>query len=421
MTSIEDRLRVAARAAADTVADGSAPPLRLPQRRTARWPTFPRGRRTLLAAPAAALAVAAIVITASLVARGPATRTGAGASPGPPVAHAIVPPALPPPYAVSLTYVGQYKSWKIARTDAVVTASMSGAVIATVRPPAPYNAFVAVTSTDTQHGRTFVLAAQHLAPPQERGPGSFPSTRLYQLQVSPSGSGAQAKLTPLPIPIFAPATFGDMALSPDGTQLAVAQNWWENGRPVQGLRLYSMRAGTSGDWVLSIGRGYPVEDVESPSWEANGRLLAMDTSTGKCLDCIRLLNTAEGGTLLDASQLLVRSPNLHTQVDWDATLLSPDGSTVLRSAIVSIPVGKNTSYDVSRIYRYARSGRLEKTMNFAAHGVDLTMLWCTGNGRDFIVSRVSESTEAGFATASLYAGGRWYALALPAQTLSVSW
>jgi hypothetical protein len=421
MSSIEDRLRLAALAVAGTVADGSAPRLQLPRRRLARFPEQLRGRGAALAAPAAAVAVAAIVVAVSLTARAPATGPGprAGARPS---AIVPAPPVLPPPYAVSLDYVGQWKGWKINRTDAVVTASTSSAVIATVTPPKPYNSFVEVTGTNTPDGRVFVLAAEHLDPPSS-GPGRFPSARLYELRVSPAGSSAKVALTPLPIPVFPSATFGAMALSPDGSQLAVTQDWSQGAGRVGGLRVYSMRTGSWRGWALAgMPWTYPVEYVASPSWEASGRLIALDTSVGKCLDCIRLLNTAEGGTLQDASKIIVRSPNLHTQVDWDATLISPDGSTVLRSAVVSIPVGQHESYDVSRLYVYAaRSGRLERTMDFPAHGIDETVLWSSPSGAAFILSRVAEGLGPGYITASLRADGRWYALALPAQAQQVAW
>jgi hypothetical protein len=421
MSSIEDRLRLAALAAAGTVADGSAPPLRLPRRRLARFPAMLRGRGAALAAPAAAVAVAAIVVAVSLTARAPGHGSATGVLP-PAHATTTAGPGQPPRYSVALNYVGQYKIWKIDRTDAVVTDSRSSAAIATLQPPKPYNAFVDVTGADTPDGQVFVLAAQRLKPPSKR-PEGWPSTRLYELRVGPSGSGAKPRLTALPIPVFAPLYFGDqaMALSPDGRQLAVGQNWKQGKQWESGLSLYNMQTGAVRRWVLPGAQlGYPILSVHSPSWEANGRLIALDTSSGKCLDCVRLLNTAATGSLLDASRLLVRSPNLHLQVDWDATLISPDGSTVLRSAVLSIPVGHHEFYDVARLYFYAaRSGRLERTMYFGTHNVDQTLLW-SGGGRTFILARSVEG-EGPFITGSLYGPGYIYRVALPAQAQQAAW
>ena len=81
MNLVEDRLRAAARAAADTIAPGSAPPLRLEQgaRRPLpgryRWPD--RGRATRLIAP---LAAAAAVVAVA----GVAVHLGSGTQPGRP-------------------------------------------------------------------------------------------------------------------------------------------------------------------------------------------------------------------------------------------------------------------------------------------------------------------------------------------------
>jgi hypothetical protein len=72
MSMIEDRLRAATHAAADTVPPHSAPPLRLPEptRRAARGTSRPRGRELTarLVAPLAASAtvIAVIAVAASL-------------------------------------------------------------------------------------------------------------------------------------------------------------------------------------------------------------------------------------------------------------------------------------------------------------------------------------------------------------------
>jgi len=80
MNLIEDRIRAAARAAAETVAPYSVPPLELPAE-------HPRGdgwrRRWLVPAAAAAAVVIVIAVTALTVGPGTRTRAPGGAVTGP--------------------------------------------------------------------------------------------------------------------------------------------------------------------------------------------------------------------------------------------------------------------------------------------------------------------------------------------------
>ena len=93
MTSTEERLRAATRAAADTVPPGSAPPLRLPgaQPGRARWDQRHRWIRAMV--PLAAAAAVAAVVIASLALTGgvPTSSPGGSASPAKTVALHGVP------------------------------------------------------------------------------------------------------------------------------------------------------------------------------------------------------------------------------------------------------------------------------------------------------------------------------------------
>ena len=81
MTSTEERLRAAARAAADTVPPGSAPPLRLPDVQPGRARRDQRHRWVRAMAPlAAATAVAAVVIASLALTRGVPTSSPGGAA-----------------------------------------------------------------------------------------------------------------------------------------------------------------------------------------------------------------------------------------------------------------------------------------------------------------------------------------------------
>jgi hypothetical protein len=222
MSSIEDRLRAATLAAARTVPDGSAPPLRLPARLPAPRMRLPRLRGRLLAvvAPIAAAAAVAGVVAGTVVAH---SHDG---NASPPPAGPVAAPRLPPPYLVALHYVGTYKGWKMQRADAEIASTATGRVLATVRVPEPYNAFVAVTGA--YDDRTFVLAAQKLSyrsgrPAHAPAGPVFPATQLYEMHVTVTGHAVSYALNRVPGGLLPPATFGDMALSPDGTRLAVDQ------------------------------------------------------------------------------------------------------------------------------------------------------------------------------------------------------
>jgi hypothetical protein len=69
MNTIEDRIRAAARAAAETVTPDDVPPLRLPARRARRSWSFGSAWTRRLAPTAAAVAVVVVVIAALAVSR----------------------------------------------------------------------------------------------------------------------------------------------------------------------------------------------------------------------------------------------------------------------------------------------------------------------------------------------------------------
>jgi hypothetical protein len=121
--------------------------------------------------------------------------------------------------------------------------------------------------------------------------------------------------------------------------------------------------------------GYPIDVITSPSWEANGRLLALSVSSGTCQFCVRLLNTSSRGTTVQAaSRVIARSPNLHAQnSDWNSTLIAPDGSQAVRTA------------------------------------------------RSYIMSSLAEGDGPPFVSAARYAGGHRTAMRLPAQTITATW
>jgi len=280
VNTLEDRVRTATQAIAGTVAPGSAPPLRLPAgpaprrapgriRRWAHW----------LTPAAAALAVTAVVLGTLALQRG---QGGLPDSPGP------LPGGLPRYYA-ALVQEPSGPWWAQVRT------TVTGKVLATVRPPLPYTRFSEVAATPDDH--TFVLAGI--------GPQGQPSvTQLYALRVNPATGGV--RLSRLPIPLIPERwRVNALAVSPDGTRLAVALEPGGAQRPR--LQLYSMTSGARlREWGVNTGRPGAAPVVGFMSWAADGRTLEYSYPVRG--NGAALLDVTRPGTNLLGNSTIVQFP-----------------------------------------------------------------------------------------------------------------
>jgi hypothetical protein len=421
MKEIEDRLRAAAQAAADTVSQGSAPPLRLPALPGSRFSLpgrlRPRAGRRMIAPVAAAAAVAAVV-TVSLVVTGGELRSGPAQAPGEtatscatsspapsttssatpnapssatpsstssatpsttpststlsavsstmlsapdPAAQAVL--ASVPPYYVVLT--------RPPGTEAMVRATDTGAVLATLAPPSPYGMFTAVTAA--ANDRTFVLAA---APsPTDRRGGD--STGLFLLCLNAAGQPT-AGLTALPITAGpAAADVTGIALSPDASRLAVVVS---QGNPVNSeIVVVTLATGsaTEWQWPTSGWVGNWKSNGSPLSWTANGQTLAFQawreyqtprtTPAGasrlhktfkvSLTTEVRLLDADGPGGSLASSTLAVEWTASSSYVLLNGnTIITPEGTTIvcvtatqssLNRVITEQPSGVATEYSVS--------------------------------------------------------------------------
>ena len=330
MNMIEERIRAAARAAAETVAPDSVPPLELPAAPRRRWL---RGGRTAgatrtpwavrLAPVAAALAVIAIVITMVNVrhtesrppATGPSLLAPPGVPAGPPVSS-YVRSGQVPPYYVTAT-----------ETDAVVHLTVSGASVATIRPSLPGGTMVAVTTAGD--GRTFVLGEQG----QDRKAVTF-----YQFRLG--SSGRPGALSRLPMSVTDGKTMTGLALSPDGTKLAIAV---VPGGGVQQVRLYPVHGGQARTWSATGGGPYGATWL---SWPASQRTLAFNWSVGHTRS-VRLLNLGTaGGSLLAASRPVVTLGNTANMgqtlyIGPDDMIITRDGSAIVGASNEITNIAKN--------------------------------------------------------------------------------
>jgi hypothetical protein len=327
MTPLQDKLRAALRETANEIPP-EAPPLRLsPEPRVRRNGRDPHSRWRAWAAPLAAAALVVAVIAVSLAVAGnvrpqqsTAAPTGAG--------------RLPPYYVALITQKPDSDIYSLGATAAQVRSTLTGAVLAKVAPPKPYVAFTGVTGAAGD--RTFVLSAQgpnH--PPAKPSPQQYyPAQRFFLLRINPDAqAGARMSLTALPA-AYSPAgtAIHDMALSPDGTELAA-----DVGGELFSDQLYvfDLATGTERAWSArtcaecfpsSGGLGYGGVNVDALSLTADGQHVAFVWE-----NTVRLLDTrAPGSNLLaDSKTVAVWTNGQNAYAMWRGAIITPDGRTVL--------------------------------------------------------------------------------------------
>src|SRR5215831_12480850 len=369
MNTIEDRLRAATKAAADTVAPGSAPPLKLPEepggfgwlrggpRRPAGWPGW--------LAPAAA---AAAVVAASQVI--------SGAFDGHQQATTSVTPAEAgvSSYYVALRFSRGTRCCDTPKTWAAVVNTATGAVLATVAPPKPYVTFAGVSGAGD--GRTFVVAAQRRT--------NEPANRFFLLRINPAGRpGDRARLSPLPIPEDKNQVLS-FALSPGGRSLAVAD--------FAGVQILNVSTGAQRTWHPSLGGSYLGSATTDAllSWSADGRKLAFaynSDSTG--MGAYLLDTTAPGSNLLASSRRLVHAPKPGINATpWYQVRLTPDGRTVI--AVLAARGRRDPNGAAQKLEEFsARTGRLLRVLNYLpVHNyTDVEqVLWTSPSGHALLVA-----------------------------------
>src|SRR5262249_7120772 len=127
--------------------------------------------------------------------------------------------------------------------QAVVRATATGAVLATVRPPRPYATFSAVTGAADD--RTFVLAAQ---PRQQPTASGHVLIKFFLLRLDPAAG--TARLTALRIPTVSGSWIqgAGIALSPAGSKLAVALSIERQSV----IELFDLAGGPVREWTAQL-------------------------------------------------------------------------------------------------------------------------------------------------------------------------
>jgi hypothetical protein len=198
---------------------------------------------------------------------------------------------------------------------AVVGVTATGAVRGTVAPPKPYAVFSWVAAAG--NGRTFVLGA---SPALHRGDAIDKPrpVKLFRLVLGPSGR--PGRLVPLPIP--SETGISGVAVSPDGSKLAVSL--LSDGSAGSRIQVFSLATGTRREWVWAsrgtIGSIAMLVASGGLQWEADSRTLMFEVTTRARTGWpaqLYLLDTAAPGGSLQASSTRIPVPS--ADLGWQHT------------------------------------------------------------------------------------------------------
>jgi hypothetical protein len=306
------------------------PPLAVIKRR--------RRRRTTQRAAAAGGALAAVTAGVIFLAAWPSPAP----RPAPPVSPYLAAP-LPAPDAGPGT-APYFITLDAGNRQPATVSSARGEVLGQVLPPAPGLTLTWVAAAGDD--RTFAFAARDRA-----GQTTFWELRL-------SAAGRPGKLTRLPVPPLAGGQVTGLALSADGSALAIASSTGPSGQGPR-LEVASLATRTVRTWSAVTGQ------VSMLSWAGDDELafywLRADpvTSVPRPGSGVRLLDaTRPPGSPLAASRLLVADDvTVHRSAGITGARITPDGRAVL------LTLHPAPRHGLFRIVRFsAATGKLEQVI-----------------------------------------------------------
>jgi hypothetical protein len=341
MTQLEDRLRrdlskFAERARTETIRGPQHTPVRT-RSRSVRW----------LAPAASVLAVTAVVAGVSLVAaHGPGREPRLAFGPPTPAAPASLPAGMPRYY---VTLYQSYTAHNGIITVAVVRSSATGRTLTRVDVPTLVSGgdVVSPSISGAADDRTFVITE----------PGGLSTTDhnvvwFYLLRLAADGRAAQLKRLPINLPDTT-ETDGSVALSPDGTRLAIGEVPCQQGRCYTGLRVVTLATGAARTWTMPAQQGEAW--LSFVSWAGDSTVAFLRGQQ------YRLLNvTGQGGSLLAART--IASPPPPPGVLLEA-LVTANGSTVIGSTVTNISDGNRVTVIARIIEISARTGKLLRVLS----------------------------------------------------------
>jgi hypothetical protein len=346
MTGLEDRLRDELSQLAALAQPETIHPLRAPAPRR-------RAVARFLAPIGAMAAVAAVAITAAVIAPWQPHR---GAAPVPAAPELVRSDTVPRFYM--LAYQSYVDGGRKFVTYAAVHSSATGATLAQVTLPGLQyqGGYYSPSISGAANDRTFVVMETN-----NTSVGSI--VWLFRLQVSASGRSIQ--VTRLPSHVPSTMSIDDVALSPDGTRLAMTAQWDCGQYRCQytGIRVVNLATGAVTSWSTHT-NGAPFNG----SWAGNNAVAFewQPSAKGEAAGYRVLPLSAAPADLLTASQPIA-SPRAVSTGYVPNALVSPDGKTVITSEVVPFTHLLFVHGAEARIVELnARTGHLERTLYTAS-------------------------------------------------------
>jgi hypothetical protein len=337
MTQLEDRLRrdlrmVAERARPETIRGPRQGPVRT-RSRSVRW----------LAPAASVVAVMAVVAGVSLAgAHGPGREPKLAFGPPTPAAPTSLPAGMPRYY---VTLFQSYTGHGGIITVAVVHSSATGRVLTRVDVPtlATGGGVAGPSISGAADDRTFVIT-------ETGGLGTDHNVAWFYL-LRLAADGRSARLTRLPISLPGTTeTDGSVALSPDGTRLAIGEIPCPQEHCYTGLRVVTLATGAVRTWTMRSATW-----LTFVSWAGDSTVAFLSGRQ------YRLLNvTGPGGDLLAARA--IASPRPPRGVLAEA-LVTANGSMVIGTTVTDSPDGNRVTVIARIIEISARTGRLLRVLS----------------------------------------------------------
>lgn len=401
MSGIERHIGDALREVAEEITADSVPPLRLPGSRLGRGGSWRNRRFARLEQSGRWLAPAAAAAAIVLVAAGVAVvGHGRGKVPPPagsgPHSTASCRGSGPASDAVPAYYIaetGTREPYPQHVFDAGIFTTTTGRSQASFSATGISQSVVDVSAAVDDH--TFAIASQQGQPGTT---SSRSSTTFSMIHYSPQGQAGISGIAMPPVP--AAATFEGLALSPDGSRLAVA--FQPPGRAITGvIRVLTIATRAIRTWT---GRPGSVEgDTADPltlSWSADSTVLAFNwygpahvagNPVPYPMTGLRLLDTTAPGRNLVANSRLAlhytfRDHNAATSAGYlsDIAMLTPDCQTIV-AAVTSFDDKEGGFAEFS-----AATGHFERKLGWSPMGTDriggpMDVLWSSGNGSTLVV------------------------------------
>jgi hypothetical protein len=385
MNMLETKLRAALRETGEEISPGTVPRLHLHGRRRPGLPPVARRRWSAWLAPVAAAASVAAVVAGSLAISStfhghtPASRGAATPK------HYQAPPAATgalasvPSFFAELTHpVPQGEEAQ----RAVVRSTATGGVLATLSPPKPYRVFTWVSGA--ANDQTFILAAQrywNIASGQagvhaEQKDNTTP-TVFFRLTFNPVTGATQ--LSKLAIPqTFPSAQLAGMAVSPDGTRLAVDLR--------QSIMVITLATGRSQQWLWHgggwIGNFKPMGQIFS--WTANGRMLAFQQWGASGTENVLLFDTSTPPGSLASAKVILTFPGALAVMN---TLLTPDGTRIVATIASGHGKGGGPAYNEIAQFSAQTGKRVLAEDKLRPDRGSPEPLWAGPAGRALVVSQ----------------------------------